>query len=358
MHVFVVGYPSSMGGADSELWHVLKLWRQHAVDVTLIPTWSPPADWQQKCAAIGAKTCVIPGPAAIPDIPDVTGSLVISFCNGDFLRHAAIFRQLGCRIAWVGCMTWLFDAELAHYAEYGSFDAYVFQSRFQRDTLFPRLCEYGVNANQCHLIRGAFDPDEFPFRPLRHASCEPLVVGRLSRVDAHKWHPDTWRIYSSIECPSLRGRVMAWEERLIPAVGPAPPWVETVSAGNESPQTFLQSLHCLVQLSGLATENWPRVGLEAMATGVPVVTDRRGGWLEMIDDGKTGFLVDRPHEAAFQAGRLAASEDLRMDVAWAARERLATDLADPHQISPVGRIFSSNCQHDCFILVYWRNTHS
>jgi hypothetical protein len=38
MRVFVCGYPSSLGGADTELWHVLKLWKAHGIDATLIPT--------------------------------------------------------------------------------------------------------------------------------------------------------------------------------------------------------------------------------------------------------------------------------------------------------------------------------
>ena len=39
-------------------------------------------------------------------------------------------------------------------------------------------------------------------------------------------------------------------------------------------------------------EAFGNVAIEAMATGVPVISYRRGGPAEIIDDGETGFLVD------------------------------------------------------------------
>lgn len=332
MHLFVIGYPSGYGGADTELWHVLKLWRAHRLEVTLIPTWSPPFGWRGPCDQIGVRTIELKGPEELPDVANLRGSTVVSFCNGDFLQNAATFRQLGCTIVWAGCMNWLFDAELAHYARHGPFDAYVFQSRFQRETLLPRLVQHGVRRDRCHLIRGPIDVTEFPFLPRRHHAGEAFHVGRLSRVDLHKWHPDTWAIIESIAFRPLRARVMAWDERLLDLVGPPPDWVETIAGCDSSSREFLASLHCLFQLSGLATENWSRVGLEAMATGVPIVTDRRGGWQEMIEHGRTGFLAATAQEAADCAGRLATNEALRVEVIHRARKRLTRVLCSPDEI--------------------------
>ena len=36
--VFLIGYPGEMGGANTEAWHTVKLWRRYGVEVHLIPT--------------------------------------------------------------------------------------------------------------------------------------------------------------------------------------------------------------------------------------------------------------------------------------------------------------------------------
>ena len=43
---------------------------------------------------------------------------------------------------------------------------------------------------------------------------------------------------------------------------------------------------------------------EAMATGTPVIATRRGAMPELIEDGVTGFLIDRPEEAPAAIARL------------------------------------------------------
>jgi glycosyltransferase involved in cell wall biosynthesis len=86
-----------------------------------------------------------------------------------------------------------------------------------------------------------------------------------------------------------------------------------------------------VALNGQSIENWPRVGLEAMAAGVPIVADNRGGWREMIEDGHSGFLCDTLDEAAFRIANLAYDEQLRMGVVIAGRNRVES-LSAPEPI--------------------------
>ncbi len=82
-------------------------------------------------------------------------------------------------------------------------------------------------------------------------------------------------------------------------------------------------------VNGGARENWPRVGLEAMAAGVAVVAQNEWGWREMIDHGKTGFLGSCDEELAHYTAMLAYDEKLRMRMVHAARDRLVTELANP-----------------------------
>jgi len=87
-----------------------------------------------------------------------------------------------------------------------------------------------------------------------------------------------------------------------------------------------------MSINGGAEENWPRVGLEAMSAGVPVIADSSWGWIEMIQHGKTGFLADDHKRHAVYAAQLATDEALRLEISENARSRLVNVLANPEMI--------------------------
>ena len=88
--IYVVGYPGYVGGADTELWHTLRLWRNAGFDVRIIPTWQAHPDWKTRLEGIGVPTYQIAGPANLASVSDLPGSTVVSFCNGDFLVCAFV----------------------------------------------------------------------------------------------------------------------------------------------------------------------------------------------------------------------------------------------------------------------------
>jgi hypothetical protein len=379
-HLFVIGYPSDIGGANTELWHTVKLWRRFGLGVTLVPTAEPDPKWRTRLDAIGCRTaddlrfmiydCRLKSDSAshkseIINHKSPVPPVVVAFCNERFLAAADSFRELGCRIVWLGCMNWLFPTERLHYARRGCFDRHVFQSRYQRAQLVPQLRRFGFRDEQGAVIRGAFDATEFPFRPRPHAPSETFTIGRISRAAADKFSPQTWRICGRIreaiacgtgvrpavgrsftaslpgrsEAPShilgqspLRARVLGWSTEVEARVGPPPEWAECLPAGSCPSQEFLATLGALVHAGGTAAENWPRVGLEAMAAGVPVVADRRGGWPNMIRHGETGYLCDDELQFADYTARLANDEPLRQAIIQRARHSLETELADPAAI--------------------------
>ena len=126
--------------------------------------------------------------------------------------------------------------------------------------------------------------------------------------------------------------MLGWAEEVSARLGPPPHWATCLAAGSQSPQEFLGTLQAMVHTGGQAVENWPRVGLEAMAAGVPVVAENRGGWREMIRHGKTGYLCDTDDQFAYYSARLAYDENHRMRIARQARTALETELADPETI--------------------------
>ncbi len=87
----------------------------------------------------------------------------------------------------------------------------------------------------------------------------------------------------------------------------------------------------MVGLNGSARENWPRIGLEAMAAGVPLVCQNAWGWKEMIEHVRTGFLTNSDEEMAFRLAQLAYDEDLRQAIIAAGRSHVQ-NLANPDRI--------------------------
>ena len=70
-------------------------------------------------------------------------------------------------------------------------------------------------------------------------------------------------------------------------------------------------------------EGHPRVVIEALAAGVPIVTTDRGAIRETVEDGRSGFVLDEPRPELIAHHVLALLEDpsLRERVARAARDR-------------------------------------
>jgi glycosyltransferase involved in cell wall biosynthesis len=71
------------------------------------------------------------------------------------------------------------------------------------------------------------------------------------------------------------------------------------------------------------TEGLPLVVLEAMATGVPVLSTRVGGVPTVLDDGETGFLVPIGDEAAIRDRVIRLRDDPAASRACGERGRAA-----------------------------------
>ncbi len=104
--VWIAGFPSSYGGADTELDHQIDLLRCNDVEVHLVPMFSPTAEMHEDAARRG---CVVH--EYRDDIFE--DRVVLSWCNGAFLERLPeiMFAGRPRRIVWFNCMTWLFDRE-------------------------------------------------------------------------------------------------------------------------------------------------------------------------------------------------------------------------------------------------------
>jgi hypothetical protein len=296
----------------------------------MIPTWGQDDHWEQRLLDIGVVTHHI-APDDLDVVPDLPGAIVVGMCNTHYLKAFSELKVMGCKTVWANCMTLLFGEEVKVFREHGPADAYMFQSEYQRRKLEPQLKAMGYRSEQGHVIRGAFDWDEFRFRPRDHKPDADFVVGRLARPDLDKWSSNTWPIFESIPYAHRKALMMGWDEKLTNKLGSPPPWATCLPPMAISSQDFLARCHSLLLVNGGARENWPRVGLEAMSAGVPIVTQNEWGWTEMVAHAETGFLANNDAELAGYTARLAQDERLRLRMAENGRQRVQ-ELSDPDEL--------------------------
>lgn len=144
---------------------------------------------------------------------------------------------------------------------------------------------------------------------------DQVLVGDLGNLNPQKGHQYVIEAIGLVRhrCPEvtlrIRGSKSAGHERYerllreqaaslgLPsdAVGSLPP--------DMAPNTFLGALDVLAMASEPRSEGVPTVILEAMLTGLPVVSSDVGGVAEVVRDGRTGYCVE-PRDPAALADRL------------------------------------------------------
>jgi len=96
--------------------------------------------------------------------------------------------------------------------------------------------------------------------------------------------------------------------------------IELLPAGVQEPHIFLKSLDCFYYRTSVWwTEPYGRVVAEAMACGLPVVCEDRGGYVELIDHGRNGFLFNTDQEAFDILLHLKEDQALGQSIGRAAR---------------------------------------
>jgi glycosyltransferase involved in cell wall biosynthesis len=152
-----------------------------------------------------------------------------------------------------------------------------------------------------------------------------FTVGRLSRTDYFKHHPDDPALYRQLVDHGCRVRIMGPSQDLKAELSGLQS-IELLPAYAQEAHLFLQGLDCFFyRTSENYLEPSGRVITEAMACGLAVVCHKRGGYAEWIEDGRNGFLFDTQQEALEIVLKLKEDPALRERVGKAAR-RTAEEL--------------------------------
>jgi glycosyltransferase involved in cell wall biosynthesis len=165
------------------------------------------------------------------------------------------------------------------------------------------------------VIQTFIDFDHFADR--RPAS-EVLSVGRLSRDEIGKHHPQDPALYRALVGLGLEVRIMGGT-KLAPFVQQHER-LKLLASLAVPAREFIHGLGLFYYRTGSFYEAFGRVVMEAMASGLPVVCHKAGGYAEMIDSGENGFLFETSEEAVETISRLRGDGNLVRRIGEAARE--------------------------------------
>jgi len=148
---------------------------------------------------------------------------------------------------------------------------------------------------------------------------QPFTVGRVSRDALDKHHPEDPALYRMLASRGIRVSIMGGT-CLVPALAGVE-GIELLPAGAMPVAGFYGGLDAFFYRTGASTEAYGRVVLEAMASGLPVVAHVRGGYVEVIEEGVAGFLIDTQEQAWNALMQLRGSPGLQRKTGLAARQK-------------------------------------
>jgi glycosyltransferase involved in cell wall biosynthesis len=329
--IWVAGYPSFVGGADTELDHNIDLWREYSVDINLVPMFGCDNKMRKLCDSRGCKT--------IPYTKDIfKDKIVVSFCNGEFLKKLPEIMEYGKpkMIIWFNCMTWLFDNEIIAIKNKW-IDYYGFVSEYQKKLLLSAIqSRTDSTVQEFDGYKPYFNPKNisqnlaFNYRIPKDYFC----MGRISRDDGSKFSSDMWNIYYKESSPlPTKTFILGFGENAFRKCGSAPVGLDwqTWSAGAIPVKECYDRLHCLIHKTGGSRESYCRIVPECYATGIPIITENHYALPELIINGETGFLCDSSDEMSYRASQLAFDESFRKKIIDNAYNHLVNNISNSIQ---------------------------
>ena len=150
-----------------------------------------------------------------------------------------------------------------------------------------------------------------------------LVVGRLCNPREENWPESMLDFYRFLakRRPRVRWEFVGCPAEVRPRLAEACRNVVFHEAGFQA-RSLLWSWHAMLYDSGAVVHSYGRTLCEAQRAGCVPVVNRLGGFLEQIEDGRTGFLCQGPEEFACALERLEDPET------WSALSRQGRAAGD------------------------------
>jgi glycosyltransferase involved in cell wall biosynthesis len=335
------GIVHQCGGCGTEALGAIELLRSRNVPARMIV---PPDDPIIENGNVAADYLRKIGVELVQYQPGMFKDCKVLMSFGEGCRMFPLVKEHNDRPAYIvysDCMYCATDDEISWQKE-GLIDEFFFQTQRLSDACGPTISRRSQKAVTYHKGYRAFINVNSGYMPLRFSVDRPedtFTVAKVCRDDPDKWHSETCRMWCGINAPGttkVEVEVFGWGEKAAEKIGdPTDPnnkWHGQINAklnGHVHDPKEMADLysraHVLLHVADYTWEEaMSRAFLEAIAAGVVIITDNRGGAQDLIRDGETGFLVDTPDEASFRASQLAFDPKLRRAVAGQAYSDLVT----------------------------------
>ena len=303
--IWIAGFPSRYGGADTELDHQIDIWRKYGVDVFLVPMFGSEPEMEE---SVKKRGCHI-----FRYQDDIfKDKIVASWCNGQFLDKLPLIMEYGKpkKVIWFNCMTWLFEKEREAHKN-GWIDIFGFVSNFQKSMLFPQLQRINKEVNTFDYIPYFnYDRIKWEVKDIK----DYYRVGRISRDDPAKFSEDTWKIFDDIKTPNGIGKkvyVLGFSDKIKEKIGDPPLRMDYMWwTPNAIPvEQFYNIINTVVHKTGGSRESYCRIVFECYAYGVIPIVENDFAFPTLIRHGETGFLCNNSDEMSYYASELAFNTD-------------------------------------------------
>jgi glycosyltransferase involved in cell wall biosynthesis len=321
--LYIFGWPSHLGGADTRLVHSLKLWSKF-MNITVIPNGIiHKNEWTDFLDTLGCKY------STLEELPDKLDGIGLSMCNDYFFSRKICHKakEKGLRIIWSSEMMWHHMNELDAVKE-GLVDTVLYTSTVQKNKLKPSYdkCEYKLLKE--YTIDNYIDGNDFPFVN-RNDKTSNITIGRISRSDVDKYPENFPLFYENLNLNNPNYMVMAWNDQLKKKYSWhsfSKQW-KLLNAVAVPVNKFLEQLDIFVYpLGHKFTESWGRSTAEAMLTGLPVVVPKGHNFHYFIKNEETGFIYKDYEECREICQKLQNNPSLRKQIGIAAREDLMKNI--------------------------------
>ena len=331
MTIFILGIPMPCGGGNTETLDTAIMWKNAGIDVRFLyiegcncgnkP--AHPGDDNPAVAELAKRGIPVVGGCVtgMHLVSDLRDSIVVAFNNKHAPHLWPELKAMGCRMVYSPCMSWVSRNEF-DFTDHPP-TAIHYHTDFQFERIHAQWYAWGVR--EFAHIHGA--PATMEFHP-RHRRDDAFVVGRLARCARAKWSPRIWEILGAVRDRgvAVSAMVMGWNNMLSQCCGKPPAWATAMPENTITSKLFYRMCHAMICPNWGLAENYPRVGLEAMAAGVPLVVDAMGGWPELCGD--AALYAKTPEEYIEHLISLATDDDLRQDMIYRGWLRLS-QIANP-----------------------------